>query len=157
MSLRHPTVTTVTAALRAAGAVGEPVVLPDAATTAAAAAAQLGCEVGAIANSLVFVADGEPLLVLTSGAHRVDTTQVAGLIGVREVRRADPDFVRKHTGMAIGGVAPVGHPRPIRTLVDVDLARWATVWAAAGHPHTVFPTSYDELLRITGGQSAEVD
>ncbi|MCU0265165.1 MAG: YbaK/EbsC family protein [Actinomycetia bacterium] len=157
MSLRHPTVATVTAALRAAGVTGEPVVLPDAATTAAAAAAQLGCDVGAIANSLLFVADGEPLLVLTSGAHRVDTAQVAGLIGVQEVHRADPDFVRRHTGMAIGGVAPVGHPRPIRTLVDVDLARWATVWAAAGHPHTVFPTTYDELLRITGGQSAEVD
>ncbi len=157
MPLRHPTVATVTAALRAVGATGEPVVLPEAATTAAAAAAQLGCEVGAIANSLVFVADGQPLLILTSGAHRVDTAQVAGLLGVSDVRRADPAFVRQHTGMAIGGVAPIGHPRPIRTLVDVDLARWATVWAAAGHPHTVFPTSYDELLRITGGHPAEVD
>ncbi len=157
MPLRHPTVTSVTQALRAAGATGEPVVLPDAATTAAAAAAQLGCEVGAIANSLVFVADGEPLLVLTSGAHRVDTNQVGGLLGVSEVVKADPAFVRQHTGMAIGGVAPIGHPHPLRTLVDVDLARWPVVWAAAGHPHTVFPTSYDELLRITGGQPAEVD
>lgn len=157
MSLRHPRVAGVSAALRAAGALGEPVLLPDAATTAKAAAAQLGCEVGAIANSLVFVADGEPLLVLTSGAHRVDPAQVAAVIGVREVLLADPDFVRRHTGMPIGGVAPIGHPKPLHTLVDVDLARWPTVWAAAGHPHTVFPTTYDELLRITGGQSAEVD
>jgi prolyl-tRNA editing enzyme YbaK/EbsC (Cys-tRNA(Pro) deacylase) len=156
MALDHPTVRRVTDALRAVGATGEPIALSDAAPTAATAAAQLGCEVGAIANSLVFEADGQPLLVMTSGAHRVDTLKVASVLGVGEVRRADADFVRKHTGMAIGGVAPVGHPHPLRTLVDVDLARHRVVWAAAGHPHTVFPTSYDELLRITGGQPAEV-
>lgn len=156
MALNHPTVVRVTEALRAVGATGEPIALDDAAPTAVAAAAQLGCEVGAIANSLVFEADGHPLLVMTSGAHRVDTLKVASVLGVERVRRADADFVRKHTGMAIGGVAPVGHPHPLRTLVDVDLARHPVVWAAAGHPHTVFPTSYDELLRITGGQPAEV-
>ncbi|HEY5183414.1 MAG TPA: YbaK/EbsC family protein [Actinomycetes bacterium] len=156
MALNHPTVVRVTEALRAVGATGDPIALDDAAPTAAAAAAQLGCEVGAIANSLVFEADGQPLLVMTSGAHRVDTLKVASVLGVAQVRRADADFVRKHTGMAIGGVAPVGHPHPLRTLVDVDLARHPVVWAAAGHPHTVFPTSYDELLRITGGQPAEV-
>jgi prolyl-tRNA editing enzyme YbaK/EbsC (Cys-tRNA(Pro) deacylase) len=86
----------------------------------------------------------------------VDTLKVASVLGVTQVKRADADFVRKHTGMAIGGVAPVGHPHPLHTLVDVDLARHPVVWAAAGHPHTVFPTSYDELLRITGGQPAEV-
>ena len=156
MPLDHPTVQRVSAALRAAGVQGTPVALPDSAPTAAAAAAQLGCEVGAIANSLVFDADGEPLLVLTSGAHRVDTASVAAVLGVQHVARADPEFVRSHTGMAIGGVAPVGHPRPIRTLVDVDLARYDVVWAAAGHPHTVFPTTYGELLRMTGGTAAEV-
>jgi prolyl-tRNA editing enzyme YbaK/EbsC (Cys-tRNA(Pro) deacylase) len=72
------------------------------------------------------------------------------------VRRASPEFVRRHTGQAIGGVAPVGHPHPIGTLVDVELARHPVVWAAAGHPHTVFPTSYDELLAITAGTPAEV-
>jgi prolyl-tRNA editing enzyme YbaK/EbsC (Cys-tRNA(Pro) deacylase) len=156
MSLDHPTVQRVVAALRAAGVRGTPIALPDSAPTAAAAAAQLGCEVGAIANSLVFDADGDPLLVLTSGAHRVDTVNVAAVLGVQRVARADPDFVRAHTGMAIGGVAPVGHPRPMRTLVDVDLARYDVVWAAAGHPHTVFPTTYGELLRMTGGTAAEV-
>jgi prolyl-tRNA editing enzyme YbaK/EbsC (Cys-tRNA(Pro) deacylase) len=157
MPLDHPAVRRVGEALRAAGASGEPVALDDAAPTAAAAAAQLGCDVGAIANSLVFDADGHPLLVMTSGAHRVDTGRVADLIGVQRLGRADADFVRKHTGMAIGGVAPLGHPKPIRTIVDVALARYDVVWAAAGHPHTVFPTTYDELLRITAGTPAEVD
>jgi len=156
MPLRHPMVVKVTEALQAAGAAGTPVVLAEAAPTAAAAAAQLGCDVGAIANSLVFRSDGEPLLVLTSGAHRVDTAKVAALLDVATIERADPEFVRTHTGMAIGGVAPVGHPQPVRTLVDVALAAYPVVWAAAGHPHTVFPTSYPELLSITGGASAEV-
>ncbi len=156
MSLNHPTVTKVAEVLRAAGATGTPLALDEAAPTAALAAAQLGCEVGAIANSLVFRADGEPLLVMTSGAHRVDTTKVAALLGGSRIDRADPDFVRLHTGMAIGGVAPVGHPEPIRTLVDSALADYPTIWAAAGHPHTVFPTTYTELLTITGGAAAEV-
>jgi prolyl-tRNA editing enzyme YbaK/EbsC (Cys-tRNA(Pro) deacylase) len=156
MSLDHPTVRRVADALRAAGASGAPIVLDDPAPTAATAAAQLGCEVGAIANSLVFDADGHPLLVMTSGAHRVDTVLVSALVGVQHLGRADADFVRTHTGMAIGGVAPVGHPRPIPTLVDVALARYDVVWAAGGHPHTVFPTTYDELLRITAGTPAEV-
>jgi prolyl-tRNA editing enzyme YbaK/EbsC (Cys-tRNA(Pro) deacylase) len=135
---------------------GEVRVLPESAPTAAAAAAQLGCEVGAIANSLVFAADGAPLLVMTSGAHRVDTARVAALVGAAVVARADAKSVRAWTGQVIGGVAPVGHPAPIRTLVDVWLAKYDVVWAAGGHPHAVFPTSYDELMRITGGTSAEV-
>jgi len=135
---------------------GEVRVLPESAPTAAAAAAQLGCEVGAIANSLVFAADGAPLLVMTSGAHRVDTARVAALVGAAVVARADAKSVRAWTGQVIGGVAPVGHPAPIRTLVDVWLAKYDVVWAAGGHPHAVFPTAYDELLRITGGTSAEV-
>jgi prolyl-tRNA editing enzyme YbaK/EbsC (Cys-tRNA(Pro) deacylase) len=142
--------------LRELGVPGEVRVLPESAPTAAAAAAQLGCEVGAIANSLVFAADGEPLLVMTSGAHRVDTSRVAALVGAAVVARANAQSVRSWTGQAIGGVGPVGHPAPIRTLVDIWLAKYDVVWAAGGHPHTVFPTSFDELIRITGGTSAEV-
>ena len=151
-----PRVTEVVRRLREAGASGEVRELTDSARTAAQAAAQLGVPVGAIANSLVFDVAGNPLLVLTSGAHRVDTEAVARLLGVPEVRVAKPDFVREHTGQAIGGVAPVGHLAPIGTLVDVELARFEQVWAAAGHPHTVFPTTYDELLRLTEGSPAEV-
>jgi prolyl-tRNA editing enzyme YbaK/EbsC (Cys-tRNA(Pro) deacylase) len=152
----HPRVAEVTRLLRAAGAIGQVHELPDSARTAAAAAAQLGVDVGAIANSLVFDVDGEPLLVLTSGAHRVDEATVAALLGVPRITRATPEFVRRHTGQAIGGVAPIGHPEPIGTLVDVELVRHEQVWAAAGHPHTVFPTTYDELLRLTAGAPAEV-
>lgn len=128
--------------------------------TAALAAQALGVEVGAIANSLVFRAtygDHElPLLALTSGAHRADTAALAGLAGAERVAKADPAFVREHTGQAIGGVAPMGHPRPIQTLVDNDLARYAVVWAAAGHPKSVFPTTFAELLTLTGGTAADV-
>ncbi|MDR8413455.1 YbaK/EbsC family protein [Nonomuraea sp. 3-1Str] len=147
----------VQSALRELGAGGEVIVLPEKAPTAATAAAQLGCEVGAIANSLVFDADGTPLLVMTSGAHRVDVELVARTAGVRSVRRATPEFVRQATGQPIGGVAPVGHPTPIRTLVDTWLSKHDVVWAAGGHPHTVFPTSFDELVRITGGTPADVE
>jgi prolyl-tRNA editing enzyme YbaK/EbsC (Cys-tRNA(Pro) deacylase) len=152
----HPSVSNVLAALRSAGSAGEVRVLDESARTAAQAAAALGCEVGAIANSLVFTADDDPLLVLTSGAHRVDTAAVAALLGVGAVRRADPETVRAATGQVIGGVAPVGHPAPLPTLVDTDLADYDVVWAAAGHAHAVFATSYDELLRITAGRPAQV-
>jgi prolyl-tRNA editing enzyme YbaK/EbsC (Cys-tRNA(Pro) deacylase) len=159
----HPAVRRVTSALAAAGTAGRLVVLDDHARTAAAAAAQLGVTVGQIANSLVFAvpetgAQGghRPLLVLTAGSHRVDTAKVAALIGVERLDRATPEFVRESTGMAIGGVAPVGHPTPIQTLVDISLARFDEVWAAAGHPRTVFATTYDELVRITGGTPTEV-
>jgi len=152
----HPNVRAVLDALTAADAHGEIRVLPDAVTTAAAAAAALGVEVGQIANSLIFEADGDPLLVLTSGAHRVDTAKVAALIGVTAVRRASPDFVREHTGQAIGGVAPVGHPKPVRTLVDTALEQYDEVWAAGGIPHAIFPTTFAELVRMTDGTPAEV-
>ena len=152
----HPNVERVAAVLREQGAAGEIIELPEPAPTARAAAEQIGCPVGAIANSLVFDADGEPLLVLTSGAHRVDTAKVAGLVGAAKVARATPEFVREATGQAIGGVAPVGHPAPVRTLVDVWLDKYDQVWAAGGIAHTVFPTSYKELLRITGGEAADV-
>ena len=152
----HPNAQRVAELLDGLGAAGEVRQLTDSTRTAAEAAAALGCEVGAIASSLVFVADGEPVLVMTSGAHRVDLLQVAMLLGVTSVERASADQVREATGQPIGGVSPVGHPTPLRTLVDVDLARHDVVWAAAGHPHAVFPTTYDELLRITAGTPAEV-
>src|ERR687896_328416 len=109
----HPIAENVVTRLRELGVVGAVVELPEPAPTAAAAAAQLGCEVGAIANSLVFSADGAPLLILTSGAHRVDTVQVAELVEAQQVVRASPEFVREVTGQPIGGVAPVGHPMPV--------------------------------------------
>jgi prolyl-tRNA editing enzyme YbaK/EbsC (Cys-tRNA(Pro) deacylase) len=152
----HPTVARVVDRLTAAGWRGEVRMLPDSARTAAEAAAGLGCDVGAICSSLVFVADGQPLLVLTSGAHRVDTAAVAALLGAQTVERAPASLVREVTGYAIGGVAPVGHVEPLPTLVDVDLSGHGVVWAAAGHPHSVFPTSFDELVRLTAGSPATV-
>ena len=160
MSPAHRNVERVVAALTAAGAdparVGRLTGLAEAGTTAAAAAAALGGEPGQIANSLVFDADGAPLLVLTSGAHRVDTGKVAALIGAEEVRRASPEFVRAATGQVIGGVAPVGHPTPIRTLVDRALAQYDEVWAAGGIARSVFPSTFTELVSVTGGEPADV-
>ena len=153
----HPNVAAVEAALRAAGVTPRIRVLPETAPTAAAAAALIGCPVAAIANSLVFDADGAPLLVLTSGAHRVDTAKLARRIGAARIVRATPEFVRLHTGQPIGGVAPLGHPAPVRTLIDEALAGHGAVWAAAGHPHTVFPTTYGELVSVTGGEPVAVD
>ncbi len=143
-------------ALRGLGAQGDVLRLDDSARTAREAADALGIEVGQIASSLVFLADGHPVLVIASGAHRVDTGKIAANLEVSEVAKATAAQVRDATGFAIGGVAPVGHPRPLRTIVDVDLSRFDVVWAAGGHPHYVFPTSYDELLRITAGYAAEV-
>jgi prolyl-tRNA editing enzyme YbaK/EbsC (Cys-tRNA(Pro) deacylase) len=152
----HPRVAAFARLLAESGAAGQVRELADSARTAAAAAEQLGVPVGAIANSLVFDVDGTSLLVLTSGVHRVDVTQIAALLGVPGMRPASPEFVRRHTGQPIGGVAPIGHPEPIGTLVDIELARHERVWAAAGHPHAVFPTTYEELLRLTCGTAAEV-
>lgn len=143
--------------LRAAGITGDIVVLPDAASTAPLAAAALGVEVGAIANSLVFWSDEEPLLVMTSGAHRVDTSALAERLGRTSIRRATPEQVREATGQAIGGVAPTGHPSPLTTVIDEDLAGYPQIWAAGGTPHTVFPLTYDELAALTGGTVSKVD
>jgi prolyl-tRNA editing enzyme YbaK/EbsC (Cys-tRNA(Pro) deacylase) len=130
--------------------------LPVAARTAAEAAQALGCEVGAIANSLIFMADNRPLLVMTSGAHRVDVDALTRRLGKTEIRRATPTEVRAATGQAIGGVAPVGHPAPIETIVDADLERYERIWAAAGTPHSIFPTTFKELLELTGGAAMPV-
>jgi Uncharacterized conserved protein len=156
-------VETVRAALVAAGASGAESIrhIPDGARTAAEAAAALGVDVGAIANSLVFVAvrgdESEPILVMTSGGHRVDTKALAERIGVDKIERADPDTVKTATGQVIGGVAPVGHPAPLRTYVDPVLERFPQLWAAAGHSHAVFPLTYEELVRLTGGAVVAVD
>ena len=120
------------------------------------AAASPQAAIGAIATGLVFGAGDEPLLALTSGAHRADTERLAALAGVGQVGKAGPDFVRAHTGQPIGGVAPVGHPRPIRTFVDEALREHPVVWASAGHPKTVFPTTFDELVALTGGTVVEL-
>lgn len=143
--------------LRSAGIAGDIVVLPDAASTAPLAAAALGVEVGAIANSLVFWSDDAPLLVMTSGAHRVDTAALAERLGRGSIRRATPEQVREATGQAIGGVAPTGHPAPLTTVVDEDLAGYPEIWAAGGTPHTVFPLTFDELVALTGGRVLKVD
>ncbi|HJE58654.1 MAG TPA: YbaK/EbsC family protein [Nocardiopsis listeri] len=131
--------------------------LPDSTRTAAEAAQALGCEVGAIANSLVFMADDAPLLVMTSGRHRVNVDLLAERLGKQKIRRAKPDEVRAATGQAIGGVAPIAHPAPVETVVDTALADYPTLWAAAGTPNTVFPLTHTELVKITGGVEVRVD
>lgn len=151
----HPNVERVQAALQELGATGSVRELPVATTTAALAAAALGVDVGAIANSLVFRSI-HPVLVMASGAHRVDEAKVAALLGLPALHRADPAYVRAATGQPIGGVAPLAHPSPLRTIVDTALAAYPVVWAAAGTPHSVFDTSYAELLRLTGGTPAAV-
>jgi prolyl-tRNA editing enzyme YbaK/EbsC (Cys-tRNA(Pro) deacylase) len=162
MQQLHPNVRAVQDALAAAGALdasGQPSqvrMLPAAVHTAAAAAAALDVQVGQIVNSLIFNASGEPLLVLTSGAHRVDTDRVAARIGVDWVRRATAEFVREHTGQPIGGVAPLGHPKLVRTLLDKTLSEYEELWAAGGVPQAVFPTTYPELVRITDADPADV-
>lgn len=160
MSENHPrSVENVRAVLVELGVPGADRIrhIPDGARTAAEAAAALGVDVGAIANSLVFVADGSPILVMTSGGHRVDTVALAARIGVGAIERATPETVREATGQAIGGVAPVGHPAPLRTLIDPVLDTYDEIWAAAGHSHAVFPLTYDELVRITAGTVVAVD
>ena len=153
----HRNCEVVNEALERRGAAGRVHILDEPAPTAAAAAALLGVPVGAIANSLVFAtAEDAPLLVLTSGAHRVDTAKVAALVGTATLSRAKPDFVQRATGQVIGGVAPVGHPAKIRTLVDTALGQYPQVWAAGGIPHAVFPTTFAELVSLTGGEPADV-
>ena len=143
-------------ALTRAGLDAEIVELPGAARTARAAADHLGCDVGQIANSLVFRAQASDgaVLVLSSGAKRVDLARLSALVG-EPIGKADADFVRSRTGFVIGGVAPVGHTGALKKFVDRSLAAYDAIWAAAGHPHTVFRLTYAQLLAITGG--AEVD
>ena len=146
------------AAITANGMKGEIKLLSDSARTAAEAASALGIEVGQIASSLVFkLPDSQPLLVITSGGHRVDTKLVAQFLQVPELGRADADYVKEISGYSVGGVAPIGWLNsPAITLIDLALDNYSEIWAAAGHPHTVFPTSFSELHRASGATPAKV-
>ena len=153
--LTSPSVQRVREALKRACLPADIVELPGAARTARAAAEFLGCDVAQIANSLVFrtQTSGRPVLVMSSGARRVDTHALAKLVG-EPIGKADADFVRLHTGFAIGGVAPAGHGLT-HAFIEKSLAAFDELWAAAGHPHTVFRLSFEQLLRLTNGAPAE--
>ena len=140
-------------ALRALGLGHEVLDLGRSARTAADAARAVGCQVDQIAKSLVFRLrnSGRPLLVVTSGANRVDEAKVGAIVG-EPLERADADFVRVETGFAIGGVAPIGHAKPVLTLIDEHLTRFEEIWAAAGHPNPVFRLTPEDLLTMTQGQ-----
>ena len=140
------------------GISGKIKILTDSARTAAEAAAGLGIEVGQIASSLVFkLPDDRSLLVITSGRHRVDTQMVAKLLQVPTLNRADADYVKEISGYSVGGVAPLGWiNEPSISLIDEALNDYQVIWAAAGHPHAVFPTSYQELLQASGAKAARV-
>ena len=129
--------------------------LTETARSAAEAAAALGCQVGQIAKSLVFRgrSSGQAVLVVASGANRVDLAKVEALVG-EPLEKPDAEFVRDKTGFAIGGIPPLGHDRPLTTVIDEDLLRHPLVWAAAGHPNAVFPCTPAELVELTGGKVA---
>lgn len=131
--------------------------LPGSTRTALEAATAVGCEVAQIVKSLVFatVNTHRPILVLASGSNRVDETRLAEIIG-EPVAKADGNFVREHTGFAIGGVPPLGHPRPLLTYIDADLMEMTEIWAAAGTPHAVFCLKPSELLALTGGEVLKI-
>ena len=143
----------VLAALQDHGITGEVHVLSDSARTAQEAATALGIEVGQIASSLIFkLPDDSPLLIITSGRHRVDTELVANNLGIEMLGRVDADYVKEKSGFSIGGVAPIGWVSPATILIDHALNDYEVVWAAAGHPHAVYPTSYSELIECTGAK-----
>jgi prolyl-tRNA editing enzyme YbaK/EbsC (Cys-tRNA(Pro) deacylase) len=139
--------------LAALGFANQVIELPESTRTATEAAAAVGCTVGQIAKSLIFqgAASGEAILVIASGSNWVNEARLAELVG-QPVQKPAADFVREQTGFVIGGVAPVGHSRPLTTLLDEDLWEHAEIWAAAGHPRAVFRLTPDELLRMTGGR-----
>ncbi|MET3920782.1 YbaK/EbsC family protein [Arthrobacter sp. UYEF20] len=143
-------------ALTAAGAEDTVTVFDTKVPTAAAAAAVLGCDVAAITNSLVFDVGGTPLLILASGAAKVDVRKVAAQLGTGKIRRATPEFVLEHTGQEVGGVAPLGHPEKIRTLLDSSLAIHEVLWAGAGDHNSMFSIGYAELQRITDAEIVPV-
>ena len=143
----------VIAALADHGLTGEVHVLSDSARTAQEAASALGIEVGQIASSLIFkLPDDSPLLVITSGRHRVDTDLVAKNLGIEKLGRVDADYVKEKSGFSIGGVAPIGWVSSTRILIDQALNEYEVVWAAAGHPHAVYPTTFVELRECTGAE-----
>ena len=151
--LQNPSVQRVSAKLKELGVKGEVHVLSDSARTAQEAADALGILVGQVASSIVFKLDDEsPLLVITSGRHRVDTKLVAENLGVAKLHRVDADYVKEKSGFSIGGVSPVGWISSATILIDEALNDYDVVWAAAGHPHSVYPTTFAELLECTGAK-----
>jgi prolyl-tRNA editing enzyme YbaK/EbsC (Cys-tRNA(Pro) deacylase) len=151
--LQNPSVQRVSARLKELGINGEVHVLSDSARTAQEAADALGILVGQVASSIVFKLDDEsPLLVITSGRHRVDTKLVAEKLGIAKLHRVDADYVKEKSGFSIGGVSPVGWISPATILIDEALDDYEVVWAAAGHPHSVYPTTFAELLECTGAK-----
>jgi prolyl-tRNA editing enzyme YbaK/EbsC (Cys-tRNA(Pro) deacylase) len=146
----HPSAQRVVDALKARGVKGPFREFGVPTKTAADAAAALGCDVGAIASTLIFMVDDHPVAVMKSGAFRVDVEKLRQLSGGTRVRQASPDEVREATGQAIGGVSPVGWPRPLRTFIDDSLASYELLWAACGTPNAVFCTSFEELTLLTG-------
>ena len=163
--LNNASVKRIIGELKKLNIAGEVKILSESARSAAEAAAALGIEAGQIASSIVFkLPDGRPLLVITSGAHRVDTEIVAKKLGVEKLHRADANFVKSASGISIGGVSPFGwqhdgtlpSPEPV-VLIDIALDAFDVVWAAAGHPHAVFPTSYAELVKATGAKPVSVE
>ena len=153
MTQKHPSVLRVQSQLRELGILDEVHHLSDSARSAQEAADALGIMVGQVASSIVFkLPNGSPLLVITSGRHRVDTALVAKSLGVEKLHRADADFVRKWSGFAIGGVAPLGWLQPATVIIDEALNDYEVVWAAAGHPHAVFPTTFEQLVSATSAQ-----
>ena len=152
--LERATVQRVQSAILAAGMSGKVIALTDSARTAAEAAAALNIEVGQIASSLVFkLPDDSPLLIITSGRHRIDTALVAKELGINSLGRADADYVKEVSGFSVGGVAPLAWTSASTVLIDQALNDYEVVWAAGGHPHAVFPTSYSELISCTGARS----
>lgn len=152
--LKNISVQRAITALESTGLKSQIRVLSDSARSAKEAAEALGIEVGQIASSIVFRLPNEkPLLVITSGRHRVDTELVARNLKVEGLHRADADFVRVWSGYAIGGVSPVGWiSDEAIVLIDMALDDYEVIWAAAGHPHAVFPTNFAELVRVTGAK-----
>jgi prolyl-tRNA editing enzyme YbaK/EbsC (Cys-tRNA(Pro) deacylase) len=147
----------VIAALEDHGINGQVHILSESARTAQEAADALGIEVGQIASSLIFqLLDGSPLLIITSGRHRVDTDLVARTLGVETLTRVDANYVKEKSGFSIGGVAPLGWISPATILIDQALNDYEIVWAAAGHPHAVYPTSFNELVACTGARAMVV-
>ncbi len=146
----------VKSALIAAGAEDTVRIFEDKVPTAAAAASALGCDVAAITNSLIFELDGQPLLILASGVAKVDTALVAAQLGTGKIRRATPVFVLVHTGQEVGGVAPVGHPEKLRTILDTSLQEHPLLWAGAGDHNSMFSINYEELARITSAEPLQV-
>jgi prolyl-tRNA editing enzyme YbaK/EbsC (Cys-tRNA(Pro) deacylase) len=154
--LENASVRRVRDALRALGAGERVIVLSDSARTAQQAADALGCPVGAIVKSLVFSHDGKAVMALVAGDRQCDLAALGRALGLGAApKRADADLVRRATGFAIGGVAPLGHAETLPIAIDASLGRFDRLHAAAGHPHAVFPLSYQELLDWTGGVAAE--